>query len=209
MAVLPQPKLRDGGTSKRLSPMLEELLGQIGVGRKGLDTLSRAALGQQLQTRNEQLQTLEKFGAGERAFIEQGFSTQLNNLLGRLETRGLGGSSVALTGGLASERERQLALGALNDRILGRRLDILGGAGAGISGLLASFGQQRTQARLQERLQEQQIAGQGRLQAASPENTRLQAILGSVSKTASEASALSGPFSAANLLFNLTAQGKF
>jgi hypothetical protein len=67
---------------------------------------------------------LTGFGAGERSRIEQGFQTAGNNALAHLQSRGLASSTIvpSIMGGL--EREKQQALGSLEDRLLGERIGI-------------------------------------------------------------------------------------
>ncbi len=67
---------------------------------------------------------VSNYGAGERAALEQDFATAVNNVLGGLESRGLGGSSLVAPAMEAVTRGKNLAIGQLNDRVFDRQLGI-------------------------------------------------------------------------------------
>lgn len=75
-----------------------------------------------VSTRNATNDLIQSYGEGQRARINQDFSTAANNAAGRLAGRGFGGSSLQLTEAMAVERDRNLALGELNDRVIGTQL---------------------------------------------------------------------------------------
>jgi len=70
------------------------------------------------------LDQLEGFGSGERARINQDFTDLSGTASARLEARGLGGSSLLPSVLSGVERERQLALGELGDRVIGQRIGV-------------------------------------------------------------------------------------
>lgn len=73
-------------------------------------------------TRNATNDLITAYGNGQRQQIDQDFATRANNAAGGLAARGFGGSSLQITTALGVERDRKLAQGNLEDRIIQQRL---------------------------------------------------------------------------------------
>lgn len=73
-------------------------------------------------TRNATNDLITAYGQGQRGRINEQFNTAASNAAGGLAARGFGGSSLQLTEAMGVERERALALGDLEDSIIGQRL---------------------------------------------------------------------------------------
>lgn len=135
------------------SGLLDSLLGSVGAKKSDVDNLTEAALGTQLGFGSQIADLFQTYGMGQKAAVEQGFKTQFNNILGRLEQRGLGGSSLEGSALLGLEREKQLTLGQLEDQLLGRNIDFLSGLGGSISDIFSGAADRR----LQEQLLKKQL----------------------------------------------------
>ena len=82
-------------------------------------------------------------GQGAQRSINEAFGTLSKNVTGDLVSRGLGGSSLQLTGQLGVERERQSALGGLLDSLLGQQIQTQVGVSGNLSNLFqGAAGQQ-------------------------------------------------------------------
>ena len=77
---------------------------------------------------------INQFGQSQRSRINQDFQNVGNSALANLESRGLGGSSLALPAQLAVEGGRQQELLGLEDSLIGQRVDALQGIGEGLFG---------------------------------------------------------------------------
>ena len=117
----------------------QELQGGIGSNQ-----LQQQAIGEQRGLRGTLDSLLSSFGQGERGRIEEAFGTASKNVSGALRSRGFAGSSLNLPGQLGVEREKELAVGDLQDRILGRRMDFETGISKNISDLLFGSSEQAT-----------------------------------------------------------------
>jgi hypothetical protein len=73
-------------------------------------------------------------GASRRGEIDEAFQNTTNNAMARLQDRGIGGSTFALTAQQGAERQRQHNLNQLQDQLLSQRVGVqqqLGQAGFG------------------------------------------------------------------------------
>lgn len=74
------------------------------------------------------------YGAGQREQINKRFDTQQNNAMGSLAKRGFSGSSLASATGSAVTRDRSLALGDLEDQLLGQQIGAKQNVAQGLAG---------------------------------------------------------------------------
>ena len=70
------------------------------------------------------LEQLSGYGSGERARINDDFRNLSGTATARLESRGFGGSSLLPAALSGVERERQMALGDLGDRVTGEKIGV-------------------------------------------------------------------------------------
>lgn len=141
------------------SSILKGLFGAFDIKKSKVDPFLQAALGTQLGIGQELISSLEGYGAGARAQVDQDFQTRYNNLLGQMEARGLGASSGVVAGGMGLERERQLALGGINDQIIGRRLELLSGIGGGVVDIFSAAANRSFEEKLLNKQLEAQTGG--------------------------------------------------
>lgn len=119
---------------------------------------------------------LQGFGEAERSRIDREFEAAGNTAQARLAARGLGGSTLSANLAQGTERNRQEAIGQLNDRLTAQRLGIIGNIGGqqlgfqtGTFGQLLDQGSRRelanisNQGALQRLLLQQQLAQQGQV----------------------------------------------
>lgn len=138
------------GSSSSTPGFLLPDFGKIGQGFQGLQRgiepteLQGQAVGEQRNLRSTLDSLLGDFGAGQRARINEGFNTAARNVTGGLQSRGFAGSSLNLPAQLGVERERQLSLGDLEDRLLGRRIESESGIAKNISDILFGSAGQAT-----------------------------------------------------------------
>jgi len=183
--------------AKKITPdfnvALAQLLQQNGVKIKNVDEFTLAGLNQQFAAKDEMLSTLQNYGDGQKASINQDYQTQQNTLMAQLASQGLGGTSMQLSGGLGVERNRQLTLGNLNDQLLGKKLDVLQGFNQGMQGLLGSASQAglaRDQFEYSKTQDEKNSKMAWENQAGSPDQRRLNLM----QSAANNASPLPGQF---------------
>lgn len=70
------------------------------------------------------LQQLQGAGDGERATINNAFQNTGNTAVARLDARGLGSSNIVGSTMAGVQRQKQLALGGLNDRLINQRIGV-------------------------------------------------------------------------------------
>lgn len=160
MAGIPIFQQGPGAAQPGLPDYLQPIAGDLdlGLGKKdlkGVDPFLRAALGLQTGLHEQLMGTIQNYGQGALANLEQGFTNRFGSAMARLEQRGLGGSTLVGNAALGLERERQLARGSLFDQLLGRRMDVLQSTSEGISNLLAAISQTEEQQKARKAEEEQ------------------------------------------------------
>lgn len=142
------------GSSKGQAKSTPELmLPDMGKVKSGFDLfqggmqnneLQRMAVDEQRGLRGRLDTLLNQNGAGQRARITDRFDTASRNATGALVKRGFAGSSLNLPAQTGVERERSMALGDLNDRLLQQRMGMESGVSKNISDLLFGSSEQGT-----------------------------------------------------------------
>lgn len=79
------------------------------------------------------------YGAGQRAALQEQFRVAQNNLLGSMEARGMGGSSLVGPGLASVARQQSLASGELEDRLFREQLQFRAAERAPLFGLLGQL----------------------------------------------------------------------
>lgn len=79
------------------------------------------------------------YGSGQRAALQEQFRVAQNNMLGSLEARGLGGSSLVGPGLSSVARQQSLASGELEDRLFREQLQFRAAERAPLFGLLGQL----------------------------------------------------------------------
>lgn len=109
---------------------LDDLFG----GSSGTTSGFSDMINEQKDVTNQLLSNLEGYGDSQRARINQGFDTASNNAMANLERRGLGASNLFGATQAQVEGERGMAIGDLEDQLLGRRTDLQAGRSSELSG---------------------------------------------------------------------------
>lgn len=79
------------------------------------------------------------YGSGQRAALQEQFRVAQNNLLGSMEARGMGGSSLVGPGLASVARQQSLASGELEDRLFREQLQFRAAERAPLFGLLGQL----------------------------------------------------------------------
>ena len=125
----------------------DRVLGLLGgIGGEGN---AGGGAGGAIQTQRDLLASLmgafENFGRGAENRIEGEFEVARNNAIGGLASRGFAGSSLTIPAETSVARDKALALGALQDNLLGRQIDATTGIAKNVSDLQIDAGKQRSQ----------------------------------------------------------------
>lgn len=137
-----QPLVANSAPYLDLSTNPNQLFGQL-LGYAGQTNANSQGAINTFQNLGSSLNSMfDQYGAGQRAQVNQAFDTTRNNVLGRLAARGFGGSNLAAVGDIGVEKNRQLALGQLNDQLLGQRIGAAQNVAQGLAGAYTNAGNQ-------------------------------------------------------------------